>query len=119
MGQVYVREINWILAIAVIVTVATFKSSSALAGAYGVAVATTMAVTTMLAGIVAALRWRWPLYVVAPLFGDLLFIDLAFLGASAFKIAGGGWFPLAIGCAAFIVMRTWRRGRDAPAPTCP
>jgi len=112
MGQVYVREMNWILAIAVILTVATFRSSS-LAGAYGVAVATTVVVTTMLASVVAALRWRWPLYVVVPLFGGLLFIDLAFLGASAFKIAGGGWFPLAIGCAAFIVMRTWRLGRDA------
>jgi KUP system potassium uptake protein len=112
-GQVYVREMNWMLAVAVVLTVATFRSSEALAGAYGLAVATTMVVTTLLASVVALFLWRWPLRMVVLCLGSLLLIDLVFFGANAFKIIEGGWFPLAIGCAAFVIMRTWRQGREA------
>jgi KUP system potassium uptake protein len=88
-----------------------FKSSSAMAAAYGIAVTGTMSVTTILFFAVTRYRWRWPLYLALPLTACLLAIDLAFLGANVVKIGDGGWFPLAIGAGVLVVMTTWKRGR--------
>jgi KUP system potassium uptake protein len=110
-GQIYVPAINWGLMLATIGLVFGFKSSSALAAAYGVAVTATMAITTMLAYVVAREKWGWPRWVVAPFALVFLAIDLAFLSANAVKVAEGGWFPLAVGAGVFTLMSTWRRGR--------
>lgn len=110
-GQIYMPAINWILMVCTLAMVIGFQSSSGLAGAYGVAVATDMLVTTILAFFVA---WRWGWYpaisaVIAVL---LLSIDLAFFGANLFKIPDGGWIPLVIAAIVFFIMATWRRGRE-------
>ncbi|MDN5870214.1 MAG: potassium transporter Kup [Nitrococcus sp.] len=110
-GQIYIPAINWALMLATISLVIGFQSSSDLAGAYGVAVATDMVITTILAFFVAR-RWRWfPL--IAMFAGAVLLpIDLAFFGANLFKIPDGGWIPLVIAGIAFFIMATWRRGRE-------
>jgi KUP system potassium uptake protein len=110
-GQIYIPQINWLLLIAVVGIVLGFRSSSALAGAYGFAVTGTMALTTVLAGAVArgVWHWRWP--VIIAVLTPLMAIDLALFGANAMKIPSGGWFPLLVGIAVFTVMTTWRQGR--------
>ncbi len=110
-GQIYVPEINWLLMLACIGLVFGFRSSSNLAAAYGVAVTMTMAITTILFYFVARERWRWPLWVVAPLALFFLVIDIAFFAANALKIPQGGWFPLVVAVGIFTLMTTWRRGR--------
>ncbi len=113
-GQIYVPSINWMLLIAVIVLVLAFRSSTALATAYGLSVTGTMLIDTLLLAIVAYTRWpdtrRW----VLPLCGLFLVIDLAFLFANGAKLMSGigAWVPLFIGITAFTMMRTWRRGRE-------
>jgi KUP system potassium uptake protein len=113
-GQIYVPSINWMLLIAVIVLVLAFRSSTALATAYGLSVTGTMLIDTLLLAIVAYTRWpdtrRW----VLPLCGLFLLIDLAFLFANGAKLMSGigAWVPLFIGITAFTMMRTWRRGRE-------
>jgi KUP system potassium uptake protein len=111
-GQIYIPSVNWLLMIVTISLVLGFGSSSRLAGAYGVAVTTTMVITVVLAYFVAVGRWRWhPLTagLVAFLF---LIVDLAFFGANMLKIESGGWFPLAAGGIVFTLMATWHRGRE-------
>jgi KUP system potassium uptake protein len=111
-GQIYMPSVNWALMIATIVLVAGFRSSSALAGAYGVAVSLTMIITTVLADVVARERLGWShLTAIAVTIGFLIG-DCAFLGANLAKIAEGGWFPLLIAVVVFTVMTTWRRGRQ-------
>ena len=112
MGQIYVPGVNLVLAVLTLYLVLTFKTSSALAGAYGVAVAATMVMTTVLTFFVARSSWRWPLWGSALLMGAFLLVDMAFLGANATKIAHGGWFPLVVGGVVFTLMTTWRSGRD-------
>ncbi len=113
-GQIYVPSINWMLLGAVILLVFAFRSSSALATAYGLSVTGTMLIDTLLLAIVAYTRWpdtrRW----VLPLCGLFLLIDLAFLFANGAKLLSGigAWVPLFIGIGAFTMMRTWRRGRE-------
>jgi KUP system potassium uptake protein len=111
-GQIYLSGINRALFIGVIALVLGFGSSSNLAAAYGIAVTGTMAITTVLAFVVARRMWHWNLIACVALFGAFLVVDLGFLGANAIKIADGGWFPLAFGLGVFTLMSTWKRGRD-------
>jgi KUP system potassium uptake protein len=110
-GQIYIPEINNMLMVMCMALVIGFKSSSAMAAAYGIAVTGTMSVTTILFFAVTRYRWNWPLYLALPLTAGLLTVDLAFLGANVVKIGDGGWFPLAIGAGVLVVMTTWKRGR--------
>ncbi|MBA3343868.1 MAG: potassium transporter Kup [Gemmatimonadales bacterium] len=114
-GQIYIPGVNWLLMLACIGLVLGFGSSSNLAAAYGVAVTTTMVITTILFFVVARERWRWNPALVAAVSGFFLFIDLAFWGANLLKIPAGGWFPLLVGALIFGVMTTWRRGRQVLA----
>lgn len=109
-GQIYMPAVNWLLMIAVLFLVATFRNSSALASAYGIAVTGTMVVTVCLATIVARSYWRWPLWKTALVMGPFFLIDTVFLGANALKIVSGGWLPLLVGGALLALMVTWRRG---------
>ncbi len=111
-GQVYVPVINWILFVATITLVVGFGSSASLAGAYGIAVALTMVVTTILTGVCARRRWGWSKPAAIALTGAFLVIDLAFFGAACTKILDGGWVPLAAAVIVYTIMKTWRRGAD-------
>jgi KUP system potassium uptake protein len=103
-------RINTLLLIGVLLLVGLFRSSSALASAYGIAVTGTMVVTTMMAFVVVWKGWRWSLWAAAALILPLLTIDLTFLSANLLKVMEGGWVPLALGGAVMLVMYTWRRG---------
>ena len=110
-GQVYVPWINWALLVSVITLVLTFKTSSALAYAYGMAVTGTITITTLLFFYVVRYQWGKPLWVVLLGAGGLLTVDVLFLAANATKFVHGAWLPLLIGLAAFTVLTTWQRGR--------
>lgn len=110
-GQIYIPTVNWILMVGVMWVVISFKSSSALASAYGIAVTATMVVTTFLAFVVARKLWNWSLSRALALFGFFLVIDLAFFGSNLIKIADGGWVPLAIAAVIYLLMSTWKKGR--------
>jgi KUP system potassium uptake protein len=111
MGQIYVPQVNWFLMVGTIAIVLGFRSSSALAAAYGIAVTLTMVITTLLLHAVATERWNWPVAVTAMVTGTFLAIDLAFFGANLLKILHGGWLPLVIGGVLFALMTTWKTGR--------
>ncbi|KAF1708635.1 potassium transporter Kup [Pseudoxanthomonas sacheonensis] len=111
-GQIYLPAINTILMVLVLAATLGFRSSSALAASFGIAVSGTMLMTTILALVVARRTWHWPLAAVIPLAVLLLVVDLAFVGANLMKLGSGGWFPLALGTVVFTVMVTWRRGRE-------
>jgi len=110
-GQIYIPEINTALLVACIGCVLLFKSSSALAAAYGIAVTGTMAITTVVYYVVVTRAWGWSPLRAGALAALFLTFDLAFFGANAAKILDGGWFPLAIAAGIFAVMTTWKRGR--------
>jgi KUP system potassium uptake protein len=110
-GQIYLPGLNWILMLACLAVVLGFRSSDALASAYGLAVAGTMTITTMLFAIVARRRWGWSVPLVAAVATTLFVVDASFLGANLIKIASGGWFPLVLAAAVFTLMSTWTRGR--------
>lgn len=110
-GQIYVPLVNWALLAAVVVVVLSFKSSSNLAAAYGIAVTGTMAITSLLVCVVARRNWRWHSALVAVLLVGMLAIDLPLFAANVHKIVDGGWLPLLIGGLAFALMSTWKRGR--------
>ncbi len=111
-GQVYVPQINWLLMFAVIGLVLGFRSSDALASAYGIAVSGTMLVTSLLLGVVAHYLWRWNAAAIAAVMGALALVDATFFISNSLKILDGGWFPLLVGATAFTLMSTWRRGRE-------
>jgi len=111
MGQIYLPAINWALMVGVIILIVGFKSSSALAGAYGIAVTGTMVTTTILASVVFHRLWKWNLVLTFSMALVFLLVDLAFLGANALKIVDGGWFPLIVGTLVFILLTTWKYGR--------
>jgi KUP system potassium uptake protein len=111
-GQIYVPAVNWILFMAVLTAVIGFGSSSKLTSAYGVAVMGTMLITTFLTFFVIRYGWRYPLWLCLAATALFLLLDGVFLSAALLKILDGGWFPLALGLAAFFVMMTWRRGRE-------
>lgn len=110
-GQIYIPVLNWMLMAATIAVVLGFRSSSALAAAFGLAVSTTMAITTLLFTALARWRWHWSPLRVAAVAGVFLVADLAFIGANALKFTDGGWLPLALGTLAFLLMASWRYGR--------
>jgi KUP system potassium uptake protein len=114
-GQVFVPQMNLLLAAGTILIVVGFRSSTALAAAYGIAVTMTMVVTAILLHIVAVERWRWPVAAATAMTGVFLTIDFAFLGANAIKIADGGWLPLLIGATLMVAMTTWKTGRGIVA----
>lgn len=109
-GQIYVPLTNWTLYFAVIYLVLTFQSSSNLAAAYGIAVTATMMIDTVLIAVVLV-AWRWSPYLLIPLIGTFLCVDLAYFLANAIKIPQGGWFPIGIAIVSFTVLTTWKRGR--------
>lgn len=111
-GQIYMPTVNWALMMATIALVIGFGSSSAIAGAYGVAVSTTMIITTILAYVVARGLRGWSRLAAGAVTLGFLIADAAFLTANYFKIAAGGWFPLLIAVIVFTIMTTWRRGRE-------
>ncbi|MCX7961838.1 MAG: potassium transporter Kup [Burkholderiales bacterium] len=110
-GQIYIPVVNWLLAVAVLLAVVGFGSSSRLAAAYGVAVTATMLVDTLLAFFVVRFLWNYPLWLCLVATGFFAAIDLAFFSATLLKLVDGGWFPLAIGACVCVLMLTWRRGR--------
>ena len=108
-GQIYIPAVNWGLMIATIWIVLSYRSSTNLGSAYGLAVSTDMVITTILAFFVA-LRFRWRPALAAVLALLFLTLDLAFFGANLFKIFSGGWYPLAIAAFVFAIMTVWRQG---------
>ncbi|HEU4917491.1 MAG TPA: potassium transporter Kup [Acidimicrobiia bacterium] len=110
-GQIYIATINWGLAVACVGLVLAFRSSSNLAAAYGVAVTTTMVITTILLYFLMRTRWNWSKWVAGSLTVLFLIVDLAFFSANIVKVPAGGWFPLVVGLALFTVMTTWKTGR--------
>ncbi len=109
-GQIYMPRVNTLLLIGVLLLVMLFRSSSALASAYGIAVTGTMVVTALMAIVVIRKVWRWPLIGAVALILPFLLVDLTFLAANMLKIVEGGWMPLALGALVMVLMYTWRRG---------
>jgi KUP system potassium uptake protein len=110
-GQIYIPTINWALMFGCITIVVGFRSSSSLAAAYGIAVTSTMVITTILFYVVARNRWGWSRLTAGSLCLFFLVIDLSFFGANIIKVAHGGWFPLLLAAVIFTVMMTWKKGR--------
>ncbi|MBF8301373.1 MAG: potassium uptake protein, Kup system [Acidobacteria bacterium] len=111
MGQVYVPQVNWALAICTILIVLGFQSSSALAATYGIALTITMVITALLLYVVATERWKWPLWVAIAVTAVFLTIDVALFAANSLKILRGGWLPLGVATIIFTLMTTWKTGR--------
>ncbi len=111
-GQIYIPEMNYLLMLGCVLLVLEFGSSTALAAAYGIAVTGTMAITSFLFYRVAVTRWQWSPGKARALLALFLSFDLAFFVACATKVLAGGWFPLLVGLAVFVIMTTWWRGRQ-------
>jgi KUP system potassium uptake protein len=111
-GQIYIPSINWALLAAIIVLVISFKSSGNLAAAYGIAVTGTMVTTTLLAIPVFRKLWGWSRPMTAISIAIFLTMDVTFFSANLLKFFQGGWFPLTVGLGVFILMATWKRGRE-------
>jgi KUP system potassium uptake protein len=111
-GQIFMPAVNRALLVGVVLAVLAFKSSSALAGAYGIAVSLTMAITTALTFFVIRTGWRMPLWLSLLSTSFFLIFDLFLFAGCAIKFWDGGWFPVAMGLALFVVMTTWARGRE-------
>jgi KUP system potassium uptake protein len=110
-GQIYVPSVNLFMLASVLMLVVGFKTSSALAGAYGASVVGTMVITTVLGAIVARVYWTWSWWLVIAVFGSFFLVDIAFVLGNATKISSGGWVPLAMAAVMFFVFLTWRDGR--------
>jgi KUP system potassium uptake protein len=110
-GQIYVPKSNAMLCVGVVLIVLIFKSSDALATAYGIAVTGVMVISTLLVAVVALYRWKWRPIIVIAVFGTLGMVDVMFLASNSLKIAEGGWLPLVVAAGVFLVMDTWRQGR--------
>ncbi|MEH2497254.1 KUP system potassium uptake protein [Bradyrhizobium sp. AZCC 1678] len=109
-GQIYIPRINMLLFAAVMLLVVLFRSSSALAAAYGISVTGTMVVTAMMGFVVIWRVWKWSPLAAAALIAPFLFLDITFLAANLLKVFEGGWVPLALGGIVMLLMYTWRRG---------
>jgi KUP system potassium uptake protein len=109
-GQIYMPRVNTLLLFGVLLLVVLFRSSSALASAYGIAVTGTMVVTAMMAIVVVWRVWNWSFAAALAMIVPFLFIDVTFLAANLLKIVDGGWMPLALGLVIMAIMYTWRRG---------
>ena len=112
-GQIYLPRVNRWLFVGVVLLVLVFKSSTNLAGAYGIAVTATMVVDTLMAMAVVGWVWKWGLAGAVPLFLPFLVLELAFLGANSLKIVAGGWMPLCVAGVLMLVMLTWNKGLAA------
>jgi KUP system potassium uptake protein len=110
-GQVYIPSINWALLALTIALVLGFRTSSNLASAYGVAVTTTMVITSVLAYFAMREVWRWSALLAGSITAFFLTLDLAYFGANMLKVADGGWFPLIAAAGVMLLMTTWSRGR--------
>lgn len=110
-GQIYIPQLNWILLVATIALVISFKSSSNLVAAYGIALTTTSLITTLLLFVAMRKLWKWslPLSIIVTLF--FLIVDASFWGSNILKVLQGGWVPLAMGAVIYILMTTWNKGR--------
>ncbi|MFF7708005.1 KUP/HAK/KT family potassium transporter [Pseudomonas sp. NPDC007930] len=111
-GQIYISAVNWTLMVGVILLVLGFESSGALASAYGVAVTGTMLCTTVMMSVVILRLWKWPPLLSVPMLLGFLAVDLLFFTANVPKIIQGGAFPVVAGIALFILMSTWKRGKQ-------
>lgn len=111
-GQIYMPEVNWLLLASVLLAVFGFGSSSAMASAYGIAVTVTMLITTLLTFFVIRHGWNYPLPVAIAVTSVFMALDLLLVVSCSLKFFQGGWFPLVLGIGIFIVMATWRRGRE-------
>ncbi|GAB3501597.1 potassium transporter Kup [Curvibacter fontanus] len=110
-GQIYMPFVNWGLFVAIVLAVLMFRSSSNLAAAYGIAVTLDMLITTVLTFFVIRYGWKYPLSLCIAATGFFFVVDLAFFSSNLMKLHHGGWFPLAIGGAVFMLMTTWKQGR--------
>jgi KUP system potassium uptake protein len=110
-GQIYVPQVNNILMVACLGLVLAFRSSSNLAATYGVALAMTMTITSILFAVVARKFWHWSLWKIGALTALFLVVDLAFVGANLLKVPDGGWFPLLVAGVVYVLMSTWKKGR--------
>jgi KUP system potassium uptake protein len=110
-GQIYMPQVNWVLMLACVGLVLGFRSSTALAAAYGVAVTSTMVITTLLAYLVARRSWGVRRAIAASIASFFLFIELGFFAANIIKIPHGGWFPLVVGGLLYLLLSTWKKGR--------
>ncbi len=106
-GQIYIPRVNMLLSIGVVLLIVLFRSSSALASAYGIAVTGTMVVTAMMGFVVIWKVWKWSPFAAAALIAPFLFLDLTFLAANLLKVFEGGWVPLALGAVVMLLMYTW------------
>ncbi|MBR0676241.1 potassium transporter Kup [Roseomonas alkaliterrae] len=111
-GQIYLPQINFALLIGVIILVLEFRDSDSLAAAYGIAVTGTFVCTSLLAAIVFWRHFRWPAVVALPLFGAFFVIDATFFAANLLKVPQGGYFPVLLGITLFLIMTTWKQGRE-------
>jgi KUP system potassium uptake protein len=111
-GQIYMPLVNWALFVAIVFAVVLFQSSSRLAAAYGIAVTTDMLITTVLTFFVIRYGWKYPLWLCIAATGIFFVIDFAFWASNLLKFFAGGWFPIAIGGAVFLLMITWKQGRN-------
>jgi KUP system potassium uptake protein len=110
-GQIYIPFVNWGLFVAIVLAVVLFRSSSALASAYGIAVTLDMLITTTLTFFVIRYSWRYPLWLCVAATGWFFVVDITFFSSNMLKLLHGGWFPLAIGGCVFTLMMTWKEGR--------
>ena len=111
-GQIYIPFVNWGLFVAIVLAVALFKTSSNLAAAYGIAVTLDMLITTVLTFFVIRYSWGYPWALCVGATGFFFVIDLAFFSSNLLKLLDGGWFPLFIGAIVFVLMTTWKKGRQ-------
>ncbi len=110
-GQIYIPLINWLLCAAVIVLVLTFRNSSNLASAYGIAVTGAMLIDTCLMAVLFLAVWKWKWWIAAPVVLLFLIVDGAYFAANMTKVLDGGWFPLLVGAIGFTLLTTWAKGR--------
>jgi KUP system potassium uptake protein len=115
MGQVYVAQVNWALMFCTIAIVLGFRTSTALAATYGIAVTITMVITAILLYVVMTERWNWPTPLAIAITATFLTIDLALMGANLLKVMRGGWLPLGVAAFVFTLMTTWKTGRRVVA----
>jgi KUP system potassium uptake protein len=110
-GQIYIPEVNWFIAVGCLIVVVSFRNTANLGAAYGIAVTGTMLITSILFYIVARIRFRWSFWQAGLLAALFLTVDLAFFSANVVKLVHGGWVPMVLGIALFMLMLTWKRGR--------
>jgi KUP system potassium uptake protein len=110
-GQIYIPVVNWTLMVIVILLVLTFRDSSSLAAAYGIAVTGAMLIDSCLLTVLLLSLWKWKLWQALPLLALFFIVDIAYFAANLTKVPDGGWFPLLVGLVGFTLLTTWARGR--------